>query len=527
MDINLLTDEQMEAMDKSTLIMVNKLLQSNIIQLNKNVELLTEQVKILNQRSFGKKTETVSTLFEQASLDFGFNEAEYLSDKTVDEPTLEDLPKKKKSSGKKENSLKKITNHTEKYIELTESELNEKYGEGKWKRLPDQLISKLEHYPASFEVVTYHIGVYAKNDNQTIVRAEAPVELLPKSIVTPSLLSSILTAKYVNAVPLYRLEQSYQACDVNITRATMAKWCIMAGQDYFSLLYDKMRKDLVSYHLIHADETPFIVNKDNRKAGSKSYMWVYRTAPTTKAPPIILYNYQHTRNSTHPKEFLNGFTGTIVCDGYGGYHKLEKDSPETFIVAGCWVHLKRKFATIIKAKGPELIPNKAVNLITEIFHMTNLGEEMDLTNRLEYRQNYVKPLVDKFFQWVEEVRPLVAKESETGKGLTYAINQEKYLRTFLDNPEVPMDNNAAERAIRPFTIGRKNWVLIDTPKGADASAIIYSLVETAKANNLRIYDYFAYVLEELSKITKNGNREIPDSLLPYSSELPKNLYKTK
>ena len=193
----------------------------------------------------------------------------------------------------------------------------------------------MEHHPAAFELVTYNIGVCAaKNNDGEIARTEKPAEMFEKSICTLSLLASIIHAKYVNAVPLYRQEAVYQANDVNLNRAAMANWIIRSADMYFGTCVNELKKELVNKKVVHADETPVLVTTDGRKAGSKSYMWIYRTSEKKDIPPIVIYDYQRTRSSQRPAEFLKGFKGTIVCDGYEGYHALERRT-EDLKVAGC------------------------------------------------------------------------------------------------------------------------------------------------------------------------------------------------
>lgn len=492
-------------------------------ELNRQIENLLEQIKIMNSRTYGRKTETSSTIIEMPQLELGLNEAEFLCDaEEAKEPELEEITyKRKKQKGKKEVDLKKITEQKEINVYLTDKELNERYGEGKWKKLPDEHVYKLEHLPESFIAVTYNIGVYAKDDNETIVRADRPAELFPKSIATPSLVSSLITAKYVNAIPFYRLEKAYEANDVFLPRATMARWTIKASEEYLGLVYNAMKQCMVKQTLLHADETPFEVSKDGRPAGSKSYMWVYRANSTSDGPKAILYDYCPTRGHQNPEEFLKNFSGTLVTDGYGAYHELERENPSNFKVAGCWVHAKRKFANVLKAnknsKGS--FADKAVKLIQKIYHEEHKIMDLPKQEHLKKRQEIIRPIVEEFFAFIHAKINYIDPQSETGKGFRYALNQEKYLRVFLDDPDVPLDNNAAEIAIRPFTIGRKNWVLIDTPSGAKASAVLYSIVETARANNLKVYPYITYLLTELM------NHESIDNLLPWSNQLPNNLYK--
>lgn len=525
-----LSEKALNEMPKEALIPMILILQDNVEQLTKAVENLSEQIRIMNQRAYGRKTES-AVYVNQLQMDLVFNEAEVLSDRNEPEPTLDEAaPRKPKKKGAKQDKLKKITNHRDIDLTISKEELDREYGEGKWKEMPEKLVYKLEHNPASFEAITYHVHVYAKNDNQTIVRAKSPVELFSKSIVTPSLLASIIHGKYVNAVPLYRLEQMFSQNNVEISRNVMANWVIKAAQEYFKYFYEAMKEVMIKSSLLHADETPFqVLHEDGRTASQKSYMWVYRTNVNTPGPKAVLYQYCRTRGHENPERFLADFVGKLVCDGYGAYHELERENPHKFTVAGCWVHCKREFVTIVKADGKKYectLAAEAVRKIQKIYHEEHKIENLPPDEHLAKRQEIIKPLVDDFFDWVKEKQYLVDEKSSAGKAFTYALNQEKYLRVFLTDPAVPLDNNAAEIAIRPFTIGRKNWMFSDTEKGAESSAIIYSIVETAKAYHLRLYDYLKYLLEELPKVMINGNRDIPDRLFPWSDELPERLRKS-
>lgn len=492
-------------------------------ELNAKIDLLMEQLSIANQKKFGRSTEKISW---EDQLVMCFNEAEVtISNLYVIEPTFEEITpkpyKRTKEKGKREEDLKdlpvKIIEHT-----LSPEVLEKTFGT-KWRRLPDEVYKRLVFHPATFEVEEHHVGVYCGTDNQTIIKADRPVDLLRNSIATPSLEAAILNYKYVNAMPLYRLEQEFARHDIKISRQVMANWTIKCSERYFSLLHDRLHSELLKHQHLQADETPVMVSKDGRPAGSKSYMWVYRTGKMHKASPIIIYDYQRTRNSSHPETFLSGFKGTLVTDGYQVYHKLAKENPE-ITIAGCWSHSRRHFANIVKALGKEkskgTLAADALRQIGAIYKLDNELLELSLEERGHRRKLLVSPLVDAFFAWVKQNQHAVPSQSETGKGFTYCINQEKYLRTFLDYPSVPLDNNATESAIRGFCIGKKNWVLIDTVEGAKASAIIYSIAETAKANNLKPYAYFKYLLEEIPKHMDDKNLAFLDRLLPWSEDLP-------
>lgn len=499
--------------------------------LNKKLDLLLEQIRLSNQNKFGRSTEKIENA-EQLTM--CFNEAEVtIEQQTIQEPAIEQvIPEHKrrvKPKGKRQEDLSSFPVRIEEHL-LSEEKLQELFF-GSYRRLPDEVYRKLEFHPATFEVVEHHVAVYCGNKEQTIVRADRPSEILKNSIVTPSLLAAIINSKYINAVPLYRLEQEFARYEVNVSRQVMANWVIRGSERYLSLLYDRMHQKLYDSKILHSDETPVNVIKDGRPAGSKSYMWVYRTGQAGGTPPAVLYEYQKTRKSDHPREFLKNYHGVVVCDGYQVYHKLEEERPDELKVAGCWAHARRRFANVCKSLGKSgskgSLAETAVNHIALIYRTDNFLEALNPEERLEKRQLLVKPLVEAFFAWVKSNRDTVPSQSETGKGLAYCVNQEKYLRAFLDDPIIPLDNNAAEISIRSFCVGKHNWHIIDTLQGAEASAIIYSLAESAKANNLKPYNYFKYILEEIPKHQDDKNLDFLDSLLPWSADLPADCLKAK
>ena len=498
--------------------------QEQMISLSKKIDLLMEQIAISNQRQFGRSSEKM--VFD-GQMELCFNEAEVTVDtnEIITEPELFEVYvkplKKKKSKGKRDSDLKdlpvKIIMH-----EMSGAELKKIFGD-KYRRLPDEIFKRLAFYPATFEVEEHHVAVYCGADNQTIVRSDRGVSLLRNSIVTPSLQAAIYNSKYVNALPLYRLEQEFKRHDVNISRQNMANWTIQCSERYLSLLYDRLHKALKESSVLQADETPVEVSKDDRPAGSKSYMWVYRTGKLYDKPPIILYEYQRTRKADHPRTFLKDYSGVLVTDGYQVYHTIGRER-EDLTIAGCWSHARRRFAEVVKANGTEKSKGTlAYEALRQISVISKLDKELsDLSNedRVKLRQLTVKPQVEAFFAWVKLHLNELPEKSATQKGFNYCINQEKYLKVFLDHGNVPLDNNATESAIRGFCVGRNNWRLIDTIHGAKSSAIAYSIAETAKANNLKPYHYFKHLLTEIPKHENDTNLDFLDDLLPWSKNLP-------
>lgn len=506
-----------------TLKETSELQRVQMIKLEKKIDLLLEQIALSNQRQFGRSSEKLEL---DGQMELCFNEAEVLVDlhENIDEPELLEVcikQRKKKVKGQREADLKglpiKVINH-----EMTEAELKNAFGDN-WRRLPDEVYKRLAFHPATFEVEEHHVAVYCGTDNQTIIRAGRGVSLLRNSILTPSLQAAIYNGKYVNALPLYRLEQEFERNNIRISRQTMANWTIRCSERYLSLIYDVMQKHLMKYPVLQADETTVEVSKDGRKAGSKSYMWVYRTGKHYTDKPIVLYDYQKTRKTDHPRTFLKDFSGILVTDGYQVYHTLAKEKKE-LIVAGCWSHGRRKFSEIVKAIGKEkskgTIAYDALSQISIIYKLDNDLSDLEFDERARKRALIVKPQVEAFFVWAKDIIKDVPEKSATYSGLQYCINQEEYLKVFLENGDVPLDNNASESAIRGFCIGRKNWRLMDTIHGAKASAIAYSIAETAKANNLKPYQYFKFLLTEIPKLQTTKDLEKLNEMLPWSETLP-------
>ena len=528
------TREQLNNLDKDFLITMMLKMQDQISEQTVAIQNLTEQIAIMNTKSFGKKSEKIQIDADQLNFFTEiFNEAESLIDGQLSlEPSMDEVVipahKRRKRKGKLNEDLMgfdtKIIEHT-----LTDAELYEHFPEG-YRRLPDEVYKKLELIPAVFEVHEHHIAVY-KGKNGKIVKAEHPKEMLNGSIATPSIVSAVIHGKYTNAIPLYRQEQEFARNDVNISRHTMANWVITSAERYLSLVYDRLKEELLGSPVIHADETPVMVSKDGREGMHKNYMWVYRSGSMCKSNQAILYDYQKTRKADAPRKFLSEFDGKLICDGYQVYHTLEKREDTDFKVAGCWAHARRPFAQVYKSLGEEkaagTVAAEALVQIQNIYHTDNQLLKLPPSQRKKCRKTLVKPLVDTFFEWCRNSIDRVPPSSETADGIKYCINQENYLRVFLDDPQIPLDNNLAEQAIRPFCVGKKNWKLIDTVHGAQASAILYSIVETAKANDLNIYNYFKHLLTEIPKHMDDTDLSFLDSLLPWSKQLPADCRKKK
>ena len=537
------TEEQLNTIDKSLLVQMFlnqqeqlEALTNEVHTLNEKMQLMMEQLILGNKNRFGRSSEQMIDAHQIRFMEVDgkivfFNEAEAVCDLEAPEPEdLEVKPVRQvKTKGKKEQDMEGLpVNRIDHY--MTTEELTAEFGENGWKQLPDTISKRYRFVPAKVEVDEHHIGVYASKTGDRIVRAKHPKGLLPGSPVSASLAAAIINGKYVNAVPLYRLEQEFKRYGLEISRQNMANWMIRLGEEYIAVMYDYLHILLYDYHVIQADETPCLVNKDGRKAGSKSYMWVYRTGFMYAKKPIILYEYQLTRNASHPRAFLKDYSGICVTDGYQVYHTLEKEK-EDLTIAGCWVHCRRRFdealAVIPENARKGTVSYMVMKQIQAIYREEGKLKSLESSERLAQRQAIIQPLVEALFTYLKMHKQEVPQSGKLHEAFTYALNQEKYLKVFLTDGDVPMDNNASERAIRGFCVGKKNWQMIDTINGAKTSAMIYSIAETAKANNLKPYEYFEYLLEEITKHMDDTDRSFLDRLLPWSSELPDYIRKTK
>lgn len=346
------TEEQLNQFDKATLIQLFLATQEQLESIDAKLQLVLEQLAVSNNKRFGKSSEKMvpdnQIVFMEVDGKFVFfNEAEAvaaITEYNEDEPAK---PKSKKKKGKRSLVISNIPT-VEISHKMTEEELTEEFGKNGWYQLEDEIYSRYRFTPAKIEIEEHHVGVYKSKKDNHFKKAEHPAYLLRNSLVSPSLLAGIINAKYVNAVPLYRQEQEFSRYGLEISRREMAHWTILCTERYLSLLYDCMHKKLYDYHVLQADETPVRVTKENRTEGSKHYMWVYRTGKMYQDKPIVLYDYQPTRNTSHPRKFLKDFKGVCVTDGYQVYHTLEEERDD-LTVAGCWAHARRRFDEACKS----------------------------------------------------------------------------------------------------------------------------------------------------------------------------------
>lgn len=534
------TLDELNNLSRDELITIVLTMQGQLDLLNDNIEKLIEQVRLANSYRFGKHSEKLSVIDGQLTF---FDEAEMTCDDSIPEPEFEEVipVKRKKSKGKRELDLKDFPVDVIPPYTVTTEELDAYFGVGNWRKLPDENYKRLRHEPESWTVEFHTVEVYVGTDGihqDEFIRGKRPKDLLRNSIVTPSLLASILNVKYVNSSAINRIEQEFMRNGVNISKQTISNWIIKCADKYFAPFVERMKQELLKLPVTQSDETPTLVLEDRERPNTKCYMWVHRSGEFYTERPIVIYEYQKGRDHHKPLEFYKDYKGVLVTDSLQQYHLVEKKLPNV-TNANCWAHARRDYSDAIKAadkSNPKAIKNsiayQALERIAKFYEEDNKLKGLPAQERLHKRQLFIKPLVEDYFAWVKEILSgkTVLPKGKTAEGLQYSVNQEKYLKVFLENPDVPLDNSASERAIRTFCLGKKNWMFHNSVNGASASALIYSISETAKINNLRPYYYFKYILTELPNHCDDKGNIDPaklDYLMPWSDSLPEECRKPR
>lgn len=491
-------------------------LENTIKDLSNQVSNLTEMIQLLRKEKFGSSSEKTQTE-GQLSL---FNEAEMEADASVPEPIVIDGKgcKRIKSKTKREELLKDLPIREFPCALADEDMFCDQCGSSLKEIGYTKVRDEIEYIPAKVRILRYtqqacECPKCKHTAKPFIKKAFVPRSVMNHSLASPSSVSYVMYQKYVNSVPLYRQEKDWEQHGISLSRATMANWVIRCAEDYFRPVMEHLRKELLSRDVVHCDETPVqVLKEEGKKPQTKSYMWLYRSGNDKKAP-VVLYDYQPSRNGDHAAAYLKDFKGYVHSDGYSGYNKLDGITR-----CGCWAHLRRKFVEAIPQKKAEGAPLTAAEIGRDYCNrLFKLEEELKTLSPEERKCKRLEleiPVLEAFWCWLDMLEPL--KGSALGKAVTYARNQRPYMENFLLDGRCAISNNAAENAIRPFTVGRKNWLFADTPKGATASAAVYSLVETAKANGLNVYTYLQYLLIYMPDTDWHNHPEELDMLMPWS-----------
>lgn len=502
---------------------------NNVIEsLKQELNYIHEQLVLYKKTLYGSRTEKTE-IPNQLTLNI-FNEAETEETPIKAEPELQ---VRVSSHSRKKSRKRNIDDLPETVVEHDiEDKTDPRTGK------PLRLIGtnerkELVHHKEYYEVIRHVQYVYSADYDEEIettpmYKGDVPASVIPKSFASPSLLASILDKKFNLSLPLYRQEKALERVGITLSRQTMSNWIIKLYDLYFQTFVDYMHKELLKCSYINADETTLEVLELKKSEGRQdSYVWVYKTG-RSEEKQMVLYQFENDRKHERASNFLEGYQGIIQSDGYKAYSNVEDVKN-----MGCFAHLRRKFVEVmdVAPKGTEIKETetyKMYQMLNKLFHLEKVYDKKyrnDFDRITEERKKNSLPVLDEFYQKVKAVYPHSVEKTHLHTALTYAINNEKYLRYYIEDGRVEISNNSAERCCKVFAIGRKNFLFSNSINGAKASGAAYSIIESAKMNKLKPYDYIEYILTKMAgnKLTENMLEEI----MPWSKKLPKTLYRDK
>jgi transposase len=497
-------------------------LKAIILGQGEHIVLLEEQIRILKKEIFGRKTEKrCPDEGEGGSQLHLFNEAEVLVEQEAQKKLV--IPEHTRQRPKRK-PLPKDLPRVEVIHDIDESEKVCECG-AELSRIGEEVCEKLDIIPAKIRVVRHIRPKYAckscegvESEGPTVRICPPPPQIIPKGIATPGLVAHIAISKYCDALPLYRQEKIFSRYGVDLTRSTMAGWMVKAAECCNPLM-DLLVSSLHSGPLVNVDETPLqVLNEPGRANTTKSYMWVFRGGPPDK--PVVVFRYSPTRSGEVPREVLAGYSGYCQTDAFSGYNALEVANPGIRMV-GCFFHTRRNFVKIIDAR-PKATRNKpgsaevALEYIGQLYKIEKIARQRELSpdQVVALRQEQAVPVLEEFKALIDMRIGQTPPQGLLGKALSYAFTQWPKLIRYIENGHITPDNNVAENDLRPFVVGRKNWLFSGHPNGAHAAATLYSLIETAKACGLDPYQCLRFLFEKLPYAQTEQD---------YRSLLPQNL----
>jgi transposase len=498
-------------------------------QYQTHIKLLEEKIRLLQDKIFGRKSEKLSTKEDKYCQLALFNEAEAIVDKAA-------TSQEQDAEGKTDNGTdtdagadtdtgtisvpahtrqkpgrKPLPDHLPRVEVIHDLSEQEKLcGCGcQMSKIGEEVSEKLDIIPAKIQVIRHIRFKYAckncegvESEESAVKVAPTPPQLIPKSMATEGLVAYIIVSKFADALPFYRQEGIFERIGVEIPRSTMANWAIQAA-DACEPILSLMHQELLSGPVINMDETPVqVLGEEGRLNTTKSYMWAFRGGGLDE--PVLIFRYNSTRSGQVPKDYLHTYTGYIQTDGYSGYDDLGRQPG--IIHVGCWTHARRMFVDVLDALPAQDRKKKAGNATTtalsyigKLYAIETRAREGKLTPEQIYqlRQEKAKPILEELKAWLTQLYPQTPPKGLLGKAVAYCLNQWDKLERYINDGRLRIDNNLIENAIRPFVLGRKNWLFSGNPRGAKASAALYSLIETAKANGLEPYRYLRFLFERL------------------------------
>ena len=495
---------------------------------NIQIENMIQALLHARKKLFGPSTECTKQTDGQLSL---FDTAQALAIELGNEQkkiTVKTHNRVARKPGVREEMLAGLPKEIEEYVIPAEETCNVCGGELKviGKRI---VRTEVEFEPAKLKVkqIVQQIAKCTtcgtdKGENPSchFQKAAVPKPVLPHSISTPSLVAQVMYQKYAMGLPLARQERDWFRMGLVLPRNDMANWVIRCSQEWLTPIYDRIREKLMECQVLHMDETRIQCNKEEgKKASSDSFMWVIRSAACEDIKASF-FHYSRTRNGDIAMRLLEEFDGYLITDGYAGYEKVKNITRSL-----CWSHARRYFIESIPldSRGKEIPGSKGAEgrgYIDLLFKVEDEIKSLSPEEKKQKRQEASRPILDAFWSWVEETSALHTTNTKLTQALTYATNQKQYLETFMEDGRLPISNNLCEANIKPFATARRAWLFADTPKGATANAVLYTLVESARINELDVFAYLKYLLTAMPNNQHLEHPEIIDNYLPWSVSLP-------
>lgn len=503
----------------------NAKLQHELEMANAKIKWYEEQLKLGAAKKYGRSSDSV----DEGQVSF-FNEAEITARPEIEEPAIEKIAyERSKKRGTNKPSFEDLPVERIEY-EIPEDEQVCSECSSKMHEMSVEVRKELKIIPAKVCIVEHVRKVYScrecqkSSDKTPVITAPMPEPVISGSFASPSLIAYLMYQKYSAALPLTRQERIFNDFGIEISKQNMANWIIKASELWLEPFFDRLKEELLKETFIQADESPLkVLTKDGKPSGSKSYMWLYKSGSFGKR--VSLYEYQPSRSGKHPKRFLEGFSGFLQTDDYSGYNSVEN-----VIRVGCFAHARRYYTDALKALPKEAKIEsthayEALEHFKKMFYLESKWKDMSPSERAENRNMELRPALEAYSLWLQENQPKVVKKSKLGQAINYSASNWELLTNVLKDGQCELTNNAAERQIKPFVIGRKNYLFCKSPHGAKASAMAYSVIETAKMNGLNPFYYLKYLLEQLPN-TKLSSPDALDHLLPWSENLPEECRKT-
>lgn len=506
--------EQQNAKIKAQEIQIENMIQALLHARKKMFGASTETTQVDGQLSlFDNVTDLANGLFEDQK-----------------KITVKDYTRTPRKPGVRKEMLESLPQEVEEYV-IPSEEVCNRCG-APLKVIGKKIVrTEVEYKPAKLVVkqIVQEIAKCTKcgteegeYPNDHFQKAAVPIPVLPHSIATSSLVAQIWNQKFALGLPFSRQERDYDRLGLVLSRRNMANWTIRCSEQWLEPLYQRMHECLIGdCEVLHMDETRIQCNKEKgRKASSESYMWVIRSAACETETQGVFFHYSRSRKREIARELLQGFEGYVTCDAYIGYDKLDHIKRNL-----CWSHVRRYYmdAIPLDKNGKEIPGSKGQEgreYINLLFKVEREIKDLSYEEKKKKRQEASRPILDAFWSWVEKTSALSTTNEKLTKALTYTTNQKPWLETFMEDGRLPISNNLCEANIKPFATARRAWLFADTPKGAKANAILYTLVESARINKLDTYEYLKYLLEEMPNNDHLNHPEILDRYLPWSKELP-------